>query len=179
VLFVGTMNEDESTQALSDKVIDRASVLRFWRPKKTNPNTAQIQQRRTSNGLTFENWKRWLRPMTDLGPHASDVDRWIEQLNNALTQIGRPFAFRVDKAIRSYVANYPRWVANWHKYAMADQIEQRILSKLRGIEPDLAQDALQIICSVIDELEDEPLKKAFKESWENQLTFLFHGVVHD
>jgi hypothetical protein len=179
VLFVGTMNEDESTQALSDKVIDRASVLRFWRPKKTNPNTAQTQQRRPSNGLTFENWKRWLRPMTDLGPHASDVDRWIEQLNNALTQIGRPFAFRVDKAIRSYVANYPRWVANWHKYAMADQIEQRILSKLRGIEPDLAQDALQTIGSVIDELEDEPLKKAFKESWENQLTFLFHGVVHD
>ena len=179
VLFVGTMNEDESTQALSDKVIDRASVLRFWRPKKTNPNTAQIQQRRTSNGLTFENWKRWLRPMTDLGPHASDVDRWIEQLNNALTQIGRPFAFRVDKAIRSYVANYPRWVANWHKYAMADQIEQRILSKLRGIEPDLARDALQTIGSVIDELGDEPLKKAFKESWENQLTFLFHGVVHD
>ena len=179
VLFVGTMNEDESTQALSDKVIDRASVLRFWRPKKTNPNTAQTQQRRPSNGLTFENWKRWLRPMIDLGPHASDVDRWIEQLNNALTQIGRPFAFRVDKAIRSYVANYPRWVANWHKYAMADQIEQRILSKLRGIEPDLAQAALHTIGSVIDELEDEPLKKAFKESWENQLTFLFHGVVHD
>jgi len=179
VLFVGTMNEDESTQALSDKVIDRASVLRFWRPKKTNPNTAQTQQLGPSNGLTFEHWKRWLRPMTDLGPHASDVDKWIEQLNNALTQIGRPFAFRVDKAIRSYVANYPRWNANWHKYAMADQIEQRILSKLRGIEPDLAQDALQTIGSVIDELEDEPLKKAFKESWENQLTFLFHGVVHD
>src|SRR3546814_6253098 len=28
VLFVGTMNEDESTLALSDKVLDRANVLR-------------------------------------------------------------------------------------------------------------------------------------------------------
>ena len=98
VLFVGTMNEDESTQALSDKVIDRASVLRFWRPKKTNPDIAQTQQRAPINGLTFENWQGWLRPITDLGPHASDVDTWIEQLNDALTRIGRPFAFRVDQS---------------------------------------------------------------------------------
>lgn len=179
VLFVGTMNEDESTQTLSDKVIDRASVLRFWRPKKTNPDIVQIQQNAPTNGLTFENWKRWLRPITDLGPHASDVDTWIGQLNDALDPIGRPFAFRIDKAIRSYVANYPRWVVNWHKRAMADQIEQRIFPKLRGVEPDLAQGALQAIGRVIDQLEDETLRTAFKESWENQPTFLFRGVVRD
>ena len=32
-LFVGTMNDDESTQMLSDKVLDRANVLRFGLPK--------------------------------------------------------------------------------------------------------------------------------------------------
>ena len=32
VLFCGTMNEDESTLTLSDKVLDRANVLRFPRP---------------------------------------------------------------------------------------------------------------------------------------------------
>jgi uncharacterized coiled-coil DUF342 family protein len=179
VLFTGTMNEDESTQALSDKVIDRASVLRFWRPKKTNPDIVQTQQRAPSNGLTFENWKRWLRPITDLGPYTADVDSWIDQLNDALTWIGRPFAFRVDRAIRSYIANYPRWVPNWHKHAMADQIEQRIFPKLRGIEPDLAQDALQAIGKVIDDLEDEALRTAFRAGWQNQLTFLFRGVVRD
>jgi hypothetical protein len=179
VLFVGTMNEDESTQALSDKVIDRASVLRFWRPKKTNPDIAQTRQRTPINGLTFEQWKGWWRPITDLESHASDVDTWIEQLNDALTRIGRPFAFRVDRAIRSYVANYPRWVTNWHKCAMADQIEQRIFPKLRGVEPDLAQDALQAIGRVIDQLEDDTLRTAFKEGWENQSTFLFRGVVRD
>jgi hypothetical protein len=179
VLFVGTMNEDESTQALSDKVIDRASVLRFWRPKKTNPDMAQTQQRAPINGLTFEKWKGWWRPITDLEAHASDVDTWIEQLNDALTRIGRPFAFRVDRAIRSYVANYPRWVTNWHKRAMADQIEQRIFPKLRGVEPDLAQNALQDIGKVIDQLEDDALGTAFREGWENQSTFLFRGVVRD
>lgn len=31
-LFVGTMNEDETTQSLSDKVLDRANVLTFGKP---------------------------------------------------------------------------------------------------------------------------------------------------
>jgi hypothetical protein len=179
VLFVGTMNEDESTQALSDKVIDRASVLRFWRPKRTNPDVAESQPRPPNDGLTFENWKHWLKPITDLGPSSSELDGWIDQLNDALTHVGRPFAYRVDKAIRAYVANYPRWVNAWHKRAMADQIEQRIFPKLRGIEPDLAQDALLAIGRVIEQLDDEPLLKAYRESWENQATFLFRGVVRD
>lgn len=181
VLFVGTMNEDESTQSLSDKVIDRASVLRFWRPKKTNPELVGGAQPRPTNGLKFENWMHWIQPLTNLGPHAGEIDSCIDQLNNALDRLGRPFAFRVDRAIRSYVANYPRWVDNWHKRAMADQIEQRIFPKLRGIEPDQgeAAPALRIIGGIIDQLEDEPLKKAFDASHANQPTFLFRGVVRD
>ena len=42
VLFVGTMNEDESTQSLSDKVVDRANVLRFGTPRKLE--TAVVRQ---------------------------------------------------------------------------------------------------------------------------------------
>ena len=34
ILFSGTMNEDESTQALSDKVLDRANIMRFRKPEK-------------------------------------------------------------------------------------------------------------------------------------------------
>lgn len=179
VLFAGTMNEDESTQTLSDKVVDRACVLRFWRPRKTNPEITGGKASAPRDGLTFENWQKWLRPSTALGPNANDVDQWLQRLNEALTRLGRPFAFRVDKAIRSYVANYPRWVANWHKRAMGDQIEQRIFPKLRGIEPDQFQREFGEISALIDELEDEPLKEAFRESWENQSTFLFHGVVRD
>jgi cell division protein FtsL len=183
VLFFGTMNEDESTQTLSDKVIDRASVLRFWRPKRTNPDLVQIQQNAPTNGLTFENWKDWQcsieKFVKDFSQHASEVDTWIRQLNDALDRIGRPFAFRIDKAIRSYVANYPRWVSNWHKHAMADQIEQRIFPKLRGVETDRAQSALQNVGRVIDDLEDEELRAAFRKSWEDQETFLFRGVVRD
>jgi predicted nucleic acid-binding Zn-ribbon protein len=181
VLFVGTMNEDESTQSLSDKVIDRASVLRFGRPRKTNPELTGAVKARPTNGLTFKHWMSWMQPLTKLDTHAGEVDTAIEQLNNALDRLGRPFAYRVDRAIRSYVANYPRWVPNWHKRAMADQIEQRIFPKLRGIEPDQgeAPQALRAIGGIIDQLDDEPLKRSFVASHQNQPTFLFRGVVRD
>ncbi len=181
VLFVGTMNEDESTQSLSDKVIDRASVLRFGRPKKTSPEaTAAVHSKRTT-ALTFESWKGWKRPISELGKFSGDVDGWIEQLNAALDRIGRPFAYRVDRAIRLYVTNYPKWVGEFHKRAMADQIEQRILPKLRGVEPDQgeAAEALQTIARVIGQLDDKPLQRAFQASYQNQPAFLFRGVIRD
>lgn len=181
VLFVGTMNEDESTQSLSDKVIDRASVLRFGRPKKTNPELTGAVRERPTQGLTFNQWLSWIKPLTNLETHAAEVDGWIEQLNGALDRLGRPFAYRVDRAIRSYVANYPRWVPNWHKRAMADQIEQRIFPKLRGVEPDQgeAAQALRTIGTIVDQLGDEPLKQSFVASHQNQSTFLFRGVARD
>ena len=55
-------------------------------------------QRAPMDGLMFKNWQEW-RKETHLGSHASDVDGWIGQLNNALAQIGRPFAFRLDRAM--------------------------------------------------------------------------------
>jgi hypothetical protein len=182
ILFVGTMNEDESTQALSDKVVDRASVLRFWRPRKTNPDLNGGGEARPSEGVTFKAWRHWIRDAADLESHAIQVNGWIEELNNALTRLGRPFAFRVDKAIRTYIANYPRWAPNWHRRAMADQIEQRIFPKLRGIESDqdAAPQALRAIGAVIDQLDDQPLKNAFASASQgNQTTFMFRGVVRD
>ncbi len=181
VLFVGTMNEDESTQSLSDKVIDRATVLRFGRPKRTNPQMIGSQESPVKNGLTFKQWESWLKKPEDLNNHAHTVDDWIDRLNDALDRLGRPFAFRVDRSIRSYIANYPSWVSEPHKRAMADQIEQRIFPKLRGIEPDQgeAPQAFNVISSIIDELDDEPLKHAFQKSHRDQSTFLFRGVVRE
>ena len=41
LLFAGTMNEDESTQSLSDKVVDRTNILRFSAPKTIKDGQAQ------------------------------------------------------------------------------------------------------------------------------------------
>lgn len=177
VLFVGTMNEDESTQSLSDKVIDRASILRFWRPGDTGLTPDPIKANKPEWGMHLSTWENWQRGHDDLDGHDADISGWIRRLNDALEGMGRPFAFRVDRAIRAYIANYPRGQEDWYKLAMADQIEQRIFPKIRGVETEPYNNELLEISRVVAELKDPKLTDAFRQSHENMPTFLFRGIV--
>ncbi len=147
VLFTGTMNEDESTQALSDKVIDRASVLRLWRPKKTSLDHKQPPQNPPSEGLRFENWQKWRRKLDDLDQFQAEIDRWIDQTNHALTKMARPFAFRVDRAIRSYVATGASSgsVSSYWLISVWSTAASRLLTCRRnGIRPDKTHSRIRL-----------------------------------
>ncbi|MBB5349537.1 hypothetical protein JWG42_13960 [Desulfoprunum benzoelyticum] len=176
VLFSGTMNEDETTQALSDKVLDRSCVLRFGRPKRISAleNVKSIPP--TASGLTFEQWRSFLE--YDLPSQEKDkVNSWINKLNDAMEKLNRPFGHRVAQAIQRYVANYPNWIPNRVSLAMADQIEQRIMPKLRGIEIGEAEQPLKEIHTVIKDCGDEPLLAAFKQGAQSQQqVFIWRGL---
>lgn len=176
VLFVGTMNEDETTQTLSDKVVDRANVLRFGRPFKLRPGAVQNPPKPTEKWLPYESWKSWTRDSEKLDSHIrGEVSGWIQELNQAMQSIGRPFAHRTFASMLAYVANYPDPSA--YKLAMADQIEQKLLPKFRGLDPKESQKALGTIVSILGELGDEPLLDAVRESQrQGQHQFAWLGV---
>jgi hypothetical protein len=175
LLFTGTMNEDESTQSLSDKVLDRACVLRFGRPAKMASAATQTPLAPEKNGLAYDTWRHWCEP--DLGTaDEKKINAWIGELNDAMEQLGKPFAHRVHQAILAYAGNYPR-EGNRVQLAMADQIEQRIMPKLRGLELEGSQEALEAIKKVIKQAEDAALMKAFEAAAEHHSgTFLWRGL---
>lgn len=180
VLFVGTMNEDESTQTLSDKVVDRANVLRFGRPSRLNRTSVAAGPEQPARHLSYETWASWRRSADQLvGTRADEVGKWIEDLNGAMHQIGRPFAFRTATAIKSYIANYPDPDA--YQAAMADQIEFKILPKFRGIDVSQAscRQALRTISTLVESLGDAKLTDAIRQcerqaQAENQ--FVWQGI---
>ncbi|MGA1825733.1 MAG: AAA family ATPase [bacterium] len=176
ILFTGTMNEDETTQALSDKVLDRACVMRFGRPKRIIDQDDRPRSTPAKNGLTFEQWKSFLKPT--LHPsEAERVRRWTNELNDAMEGINRPFGHRVAQAIKAYIANYPHWVKDRIQRAMADQIEQRIMPKLRGVEIAETDYPLRKIQSVIEECNDQLLLKVFKQGADpQQQVFIWRGI---
>ena len=176
VLFSGTMNEDETTQALSDKVLDRACVMRFGRPKKLSEQDDIPRTTPNENGLTFKQWQSFLK--SSLSATEKDrVNRWINKLNDAMEEINRPFGHRVAQAIHAYVANYPYWVQDRVHLAMADQIEQRIMPKLRGIEIADADRPLRQIQAIIEDCEDQLLLNAFKQGADSQQQiFIWRGL---
>ena len=181
VLFVGTMNEDESTQTLSDKVLDRANVLRFARPKDISLPKGNVETLTAEGYLAVEQWESWCRSV-ETRAWTEKVAQWISRLNDALNRIGRPFGYRVQKSMLTYVQNYPGIDGHEvYKRAFADQIEQKVLPKLRGIEvlEGNGNTALEEIEDIIAQTEDELLFNAFKNAKDEAATdmFIWRGVT--
>ncbi|MEI7607371.1 MAG: hypothetical protein WCJ64_08290, partial [Rhodospirillaceae bacterium] len=132
VLFAGTMNEDETTQSLSDKVLDRANVMRFQRPEKFDPVRIKGQGVAGSDRhLPFSTWDSWCRKTDKLEGNTAIMGQcgeFISKLNTQMAKLRRPFAFRVNQAILSYVVNYPNYTNPTEaNAALSDMMEMRIL----------------------------------------------------
>lgn len=167
VLFVGTMNEDETTQSLSDKVVDRANVLRFGRPGNVEQSSTNRSSMSMTTRLDFALWDSWCRSADSL-PDATRarVLEHTNKLDEAMTDIRRPFGFRTRNSILSYVANYPSSDDDAVDDALADQIEQKILPKFRGLDArdTSVKSALGKVKGVLNELGDRLLIQAIDHS---------------
>ena len=146
VLFAGTMNDDESTQALSDKVLDRGNIMQFAAPRVFANQPAGQGVAPPREALSFDSWRKWVKSPGEL-PEAGDANDVIARLATIMESCGRPFGHRLRGSILAYVANYPfSDGARDVRIPLADQIEFRILPKLRGLEIDshgVAFDALE------------------------------------
>lgn len=180
VLFVGTMNEDESTQTLSDKVLDRANLLRFGKPEEFKNTYSSTSSVKLSGIMTKSLWDAWCKKNND-APHNDRVQKYISDLNEAMSLIGKPFGHRVHDAISSYVANYPN-VQNEENLnqALSDQIEQKIMPKLRGCDLSLENTlrCIDKIKNIIDDLKNEKLSSAFNHASDNteHEMFIWQGI---
>lgn len=167
-LFVGTMNEDETTQSLSDKVIDRANVLYFGRPRELRLRGGVANAAPTRRApLEYQTWKRWCREVDEVS--LGDASRILHQLNERLSVFNRSFAHRTFQAMLAYVANYPQVSGAldldlWRR-ALADQIAMRIMPKLRGIELTPNRRTLEEVGEILrSEVCDQELVKAFERA---------------
>ena len=190
VFFVGTMNEDETTQMLSDKVVDRSNIMRFGKPSKmaqAPDKTAILSAFAKTPRLTRARWEAWKEK-----GKAENVSRFdhvagesLKRLNAAFERIGRPFGHRVWQAVTSYITHYPSMTVGNIRYdertAFADQLEMKILPKLNGIElsaPNVSQ-VMADISGVLAKLDDDKLSEAFDAAKDPNVNtfFKWRGVM--
>lgn len=172
MLFVGTMNDDESTQSLSDKVLDRGNIMQFAAPEDFPPVKVVENGQPADRRLSFETWRTWIKQPAQLGSADADkVRQTIRKLAEIMNNCGRPFGHRLNAAMSAYAANYPQ--ENGHpadvRKPLADQIELRIMPKLRGLSIDehgkIFDDLKQLLR---EELNDSPLAQRLEEIVERQ-----------
>ncbi len=162
VLWAGTMNQDETTKSLSDKVLDRGIVINFPRPKKLNERTKleplDVKVKNLQIPLLkWTTWTTWQKTSISFNnAQMKEMDRFkgiIEDINNCLAEVGRALGHRVWQSIEFYIANYPEVIAEMDRLknsdnpeeisdalrssmhtAFEDQLVQKVMPKLRGID---------------------------------------------
>jgi len=163
-LFIGTMNEDETTQTLSEKVIDRANVIRFGRPQQLAALPDKSAFLTSCNGnkkISFAGWQSWCGDEMNHN-NVDNLNNIMLELNEAMAIVGRPFGHRVDQAIKKYMGCYPGEFND----ALSDQIEMKILPKLNGLDGQATgfNGVINIIEGVIAGVEDQELFDAFTQA---------------
>lgn len=158
ILWTGTMNQDETTKSLSDKVLDRGLVINFPRPRilvsrKGMKNLDKAVLKTSRPMITRAKWEEWIIKIVDLEGEQMAVmesyKRFVEELNDELEKVGRSLGHRVWQSIEHYIVNYPTVAEELRilkkgamsgklreamKVAFEDQIVQKIMPKLRGVE---------------------------------------------
>lgn len=145
VLWTGTMNQDETTKSLSDKVIDRSIIINFPRPTelKRRLELTPLDDRNRGPALHKDDWFEWVARGSKFSEEEiKPFKAFIEKMNAALTVSGRALGHRVWQSMEYYMANYPdvratrdpaQRVKAMHT-AFEDQLVQKVMPKLRGID---------------------------------------------
>lgn len=150
VIFVGTVNFDETTKAFSHRLLDRANIIT---PRKLSfREVHSMQQDQTAGPYTTapvsrtvfrEGWMRSLdgniSDLTD--DEISLMDEIHETMQQADSQLG--ISFRVVCAIAHYISNVPVLadgsLAISRETALDIQFKQRVLSKISGMEATIGR----------------------------------------
>lgn len=180
------MNEDETTQTLSDKVLDRANVITFGKPE----NLRLRQDSQSQNGiakppgyLACSDFQQWTR-VPDLNyAVVKKVKSYLERATHVMEKLGHSFAHRVYQAITQYVVNYPGSEdvnSEAFRFAIADQFGQKLLPKLRGVMIEEAHEELDELAAIITEIGDSSLTKAFDRARLGRYgQFQWQGLVYE
>ena len=156
VLWVGTMNQDETTKTLSDKVLDRGITITFPTPKtlESRPRMGELPSEACDHMLGYWTWNSWCKNAEskneEFQNRMKQYRKIIEALNEEMGKSGRAVGHRVWQSIEYYIANYPLVIENRKDetestplstalqnamdMAFEDQLVQKIMPKLRGIE---------------------------------------------
>ena len=165
IIWVGTMNEDETTKSLSDKVIDRSNLINFPRPNKFVSRN-ELKELEEAPKLKRELWESWkwnnvknmlkqdeatkdenIKIITDFEKEIDDLKEKMEEINGYLKFSGRAIGHRVWQSIENYIRNYPLVLESIRnknteemkkviQIAFEDALVQKLMPQLKGLETE-------------------------------------------
>lgn len=199
ILWVGTMNEDETTKSLSDKVLDRGNLISFPRPKKFIRRTS-TENEPDSYMLKKELWQEWLKNTAvnnaDFEKGLEKYKLGLEKINEAMSYVGKALGHRVWQSVENYMANHPFVIKAFNggsekererrlRESFEEALVHKVMPKLRGIEADSenGRKCLNIISDILFKGENEALAPGLEADFDNAVkntydTFMWNSAEY-
>ncbi|MGH2509138.1 MAG: McrB family protein [Ktedonobacteraceae bacterium] len=134
LLFTGTINVDETTQALSDKVIDRANTLEFFDVELDKiPARRPLPEQIT---VSASAWQSYMVEQPD-----ARYSKHVLEINNILKRADLGIGYRVLRDIELYLANSKDILPPLVAFDL--QVKQRILPRVRGSASEAMRSMLE------------------------------------
>lgn len=138
VLFVGTINTDESTYKFSDKVLDRSNVIKLEMQKFTKMN--EIPEKKPIDSVTIGAYSYALMKgkKSENNLKTSELEL-LWNLHKAINEVepNVGIGWRIVNQINSYITNLPDSIDRFP--GLDYQINQRVMTKISGSDQQLAE----------------------------------------
>lgn len=146
IIFIGTVNLDETTKDFSDRLLDRANLVTLKKRKFVDFRNEKIKSYNMNDlemqTYSYDDYRSWVDDTSgvdDLSiPELELLDDLHELIQNYDNQKG--VSFRILEKISSYINNIPQvFDANENdiisrREAFDIEIKQRVLTKIKGSE---------------------------------------------
>ena len=144
ILFVGTVNIDESTYHFSDKTLDRANVINLHvspmqkLKELSDRNKANKPDKLDKKVISFRDYDSFVVNDDYVELNNREID-FLNELHNLLHKenANMGIGFRIVKQIDKYLKNIPQNQCLDRKVGFDLQVLQRIMTKIRGTEEQL------------------------------------------
>ena len=180
ILWTGTMNQDETTKSLSDKVVDRSIIINFPRPEKLEPFTEIKKIIPAEHFLPRNVWASWIERKSLFSEDRTLIAPYIDILNTINGELGvingRALGHRISHSVEYYISNHLDVREHFYnndedklkaaiKIAFEDQLAQKVMPKLNGMEVD---GPVKTALDAIGELfKDYPIYDDYKAARDN------------
>ena len=149
IIFIGTINLDDTTKDLSDRVLDRTRIITLKSKSLAdiiNINQISKESKLSENeydNIKFNEFNRWIDKRIGIYSFTKREIKFLDDLNELIRKYDdqKIISLRVINEIGRYINNIPinnlgeKYISR--DYAFDLSIKQRVLSKIRGSQQQL------------------------------------------
>lgn len=147
IRFIGTINLDETSKNISDRVLDRANIINL--EKLTFSDCKKISENKNIKNtnkytIDYETFSDWIKVETPFKKMSDSELIFFDKLHNLILKYDnqKGVSFRILEQIGNYLNNIPISSEKGNliskEEAIDIQVNQRILCKLKGMNDNLS-----------------------------------------